>query len=111
MASHYATTPISRAGAKGTFVAVALTGDTFDAGDDVYLHVKNGSGSSINVTVLTPGLYRGFALTPVVVAVPATDEKEMGPYPASLFTADGATVGVSYSAITTVTAAVKKYNG
>lgn len=92
-----------------TFAAATAGGDSFSSGSDVYLHVKNGSGSVVTVTVATPGSVDGLAVADFTFTVPATTgDVEIGPFPEDLF---GATAIVTYSAVTTVTIACKKYNG
>jgi hypothetical protein len=88
-----------------TFVACATAGDTFAAGDEVYLEVKNGSGSSVTCTVVTPGNVDGIALADYTFTVAATTGvTEVGPFPSDLF---GETATITYSAVTTLTIAVK----
>jgi hypothetical protein len=111
MSSAYTTQVIDRNGHTPTYAAAALTGDTFSAGPSTYLHVKNGSGSSVTVTVTTPGQFNGLTVGPYTMAVPATSEKLFGPFPPGVFTADGSTVDVAYSAVTTVTVAALQFAG
>ncbi|CAO3428687.1 hypothetical protein [Azospirillum argentinense] len=105
---------ISEAGAALTYAAAASGGDTFvNADDRTFLHVKNGSASSVNVTVTaqtTSTNVPGFG--PVtkanqVVAVPANGDRLIGPLPTKAFNNPAnSQVSVSYSATTTVTVAV-----
>lgn len=71
---------------------------------DVFLHVKNGSASPINVTVVTGGTLMGEPVSDKVVAVANASEKMIGPFSPALYNqvADGL-VYVDFSAITTVT--------
>lgn len=96
-------------GITPSLVAVALT-DTFPNTGSVILHVKNGSGSSINVTVtdqtsVAPTGASAFD-GDVVVAVAAGAEKYIGPFSPGRFNDASGSVHVAYSAITTVTAEV-----
>jgi len=61
----------------------ATTGDTFPTGTQLY--VRNGSGSSINVTIVTPGndTY-GNARPDIVTAVAAGAMAAFGPFPYDL---------------------------
>lgn len=95
-------------GITPAFTAVTAS-DTFDNDGRTYLHVKNGSASSINVTVNAAVLCNHGFDHDVVVAVPASAERIIGPLDPSRFN-DPTTglVGVTYSATTTVTAAVFK---
>lgn len=104
MANHAAQV-ISRAGVVPAYSAAA-NGDSCDTGDTVVLHVKNGSGSSINVTLAAQGGEGGLNLEDLVVAVPANTEKVIGPIVASLFGDPGTgNADIAYSALTTVTVA------
>jgi len=101
-------------GVVAALAAVASQDVIETAGDDrIFLHVKNGSGSSINVTinaVLTaidvPGV-GNMAISDIVVAVAAGAEKLIGPFSPAYRDGDG-TVTIDYSAITTVTACAYK---
>lgn len=80
--------------------------DTVAPGGLLFLHVKNASGASINVTAVTPGnLATGAAYPDTVVAVPAAAERLI-PLP-DLY-ADPVTglATITYSATASVTAAV-----
>lgn len=67
-----ATQVVAEAGTTlSTSAATATTGDKFAAGDGCWLHVNNGSGGSINVTITTPGTSHGLAVADRVVAVAA----------------------------------------
>jgi hypothetical protein len=98
---------IAATGTVVTFTAVNAS-DTFVGDDRQVLHVKNGGGGSINVTLVDSGLTpAGNAGTSQVVAVGAGAEKEIA-VPRSLQNTSGICT-VNYSGTTTVTAALKKY--
>jgi hypothetical protein len=91
-----------------TTQAAAAGGDTLKPGDNVRLMVRNGGGSSINVTInrypaTDP---EGVAETALVVAVANGAEKWIGPLGGSRFAnpANG-NVEITYSAVTSVTVA------
>jgi hypothetical protein len=88
-----------------THNAAAAGGDTVPAGDRTWLHVKNGGGSSVTVTLTTPGTVSGLAIADVAVAVGAAGEKLVGPLPSHLF---GDQVAITYSGVTSVTVAALK---
>lgn len=100
--------------ASGLTPAYAAAGsqDTIEGkgSDRVFLHVKNGGGSPINVTVAAvrttaavPGV--GDVTVPdIVVAVAAGDEEMIGPFNSAYTDADG-TITVDYSDNTSVTVA------
>lgn len=94
-------------------VAVAASGDTFPAGYENFLRVKNAGGTICNVTVMNAGANAGpqgtflapLALTPGVAIT--TGDRMYGPFPASTFAdpSDGL-VHPAYSFVTSVTALV-----
>lgn len=79
-------------------------------GQRVFLHVKNGSGSSINVTITavktsaTVAGVGGVTISDEVVAVPASGERMIGPFTEAYMDTDG-DVTIGYSSTGSVTAA------
>jgi hypothetical protein len=87
----------------------ATTGDDFPIDDDTVLHVRNGSGSSINVTITSvvpaePGL----VAANLVVAVPAGANRDIRPRPSVRFRAANGRATAVCSAVTTVQVAVTR---
>lgn len=70
------------------------------------LHVKNGGGGSINVTIATPGTADGLALPDQVVAVAAGAEKMISLRNTGVYTQPDGTTYVDFSGATSVTVAV-----
>jgi hypothetical protein len=100
-----ATQQIARTGTIPTYSAANADGHSVGNRGTMFLHVKNGSGGSINVTLVTPITVGGRAVGDDVVAVGAGAEKMIGPLdPNTYNTADGV-VHVDFSAVTTVTCA------
>lgn len=89
-----------------SFVAAAPGGDNCLPDPRAYLHVKNGSGGSINVTVDVPRLMYGQALIDPVIAVPAGQERLIGPLGDYLLWNAFAVIAWTYSAVTSVTVAL-----
>lgn len=89
--------------------AGAGNGSSLAGSGDIVLHVKNGGGSSINVTVITGGTLEGEPVTDKVIAVANGSEKMIGPFKPAVFNQPSGTdigkVLVEYSAITSVTVA------
>ncbi len=94
--------------------AYALTAANAD-GDAVMpgtvLHVQNGSGAPITVTVITGGTAQGYAIADHTVTVPAGAGRLIGPIPGGDIwpQTSGATRGrihVDYSAVASVTRGV-----
>jgi len=108
-----ALTPIvlSRAGVDiSTLTAAGATGDTFPAGTNVYLRVKNGNAAACTVTFTPPagGAKYGQTVAPWVPAAVAatTGDKIFGPFPADVFGDANGNVNVTYSVTATVTVQV-----
>ncbi|HEY0638715.1 MAG TPA: hypothetical protein VGD67_13780 [Pseudonocardiaceae bacterium] len=102
---------ITRAGLAPNLTGPVADGDIIDSGA-CWLHVLNGSGAPITVTVQTPVTVDGLPLDDLEVAVPASGTRLIGPFPARTFAqASDAPVGagrvlVDYSSVTSVTRAV-----
>jgi len=93
-------------GGKPSFVAAAVDGDDFVNSGNDFLIVKNGGGSSINVTIdsVTFCSY-GFDHN-LTIAVAAGEESWIGSFPKARFNDENGKVNVSYSDVTSVTVAV-----
>lgn len=94
---------ISRTGVAPTYNAAA-SGDTVTPGDGVFLHVKNGSGGSVTLTLTTTETVAGLAVANEVITIAAGAESVVGPIVPGLFA--NATDGfahMAWSATTTVT--------
>lgn len=101
------TQTITRAGVDPSLTAAAGGGDSFTPGDDVFLHVNNGGGSSITVTVAGQGtILPNMDVPDVVVSVGAGTDRFIGPFPFTYFAdpTDGL-CDVTYSGVTSVTVA------
>lgn len=97
---------VSAAGLAVSLTAANADGHTIPGTGDVLLDVLNGSGSSINVTIVTPGTQDGQAISDRVVAVAAGARKLIGPFPPRTYTDEtDSLVDVDFSAVTTVTCA------
>lgn len=101
------TQKVTLAGTTPTYVAASAGGDTFVPGPHVFLHFKNTSGSSYNITIPTPNTLIGLAVADAIVTITASSERMIGPFPAQHFAdpADGR-VDVTYTGVTSLTVAV-----
>lgn len=102
---------ISRTGVGPTYAACTGGGDRFTPDKDTFLHVKNGSGGALTVTVAATKVpLPGMTITNVVVSVPAGGERMIGPFPYDMFAAvDGSALAdVTYSGVTSLTIGVIK---
>ena len=99
---------IAVAGVVPTYAAAAAGGDAFLNDGATYFHVKNGGGSSINVTVNSiTACDQGFDHDQVV-AVANGSEKILGPFPVGRWNDTSGNVSITYSAVTSVTVAAVK---
>ena len=97
---------IALAGLNPTYAAAAGGGDKCEVGDRNFLHVKNGGGSSITVTLTATAAVRGQAVSNVTVSVPAAGERMIGPLSSDLLkNASDGLCAIGYSGVTTVTVA------
>ncbi|MER6531156.1 hypothetical protein [Streptomyces sp. NPDC001508] len=101
-----ATQAIALAGLNPTYANAAAGGDKAECGDRNFLHVKNGSASSVTVTLTATASVRGQAVSNLTVSVPASGERMIGPLQPDLFLSqtDGL-CAVGYSAAASVTVA------
>ena len=77
---------VTRAGLEATYAAASVSGDKFRPSDRTFLHVKNGSGGELDVTIATPReAFPGAAIADITVAVTAGEERLIGPFPAQHF--------------------------
>jgi hypothetical protein len=93
-------------GSESTLAAAAGGGDTCAAGDGVFLELDNAGGSSVTVTLATPGTVDGLAIADRAVAVPAGERWKI-PVPRMFAKADGR-CDLTYSGVTSVTVGVFK---
>jgi hypothetical protein len=94
------------AGKAITFSAAAAGGDRAPVGDGLYLLVKNGSGSTITVTLDSIGsVFNGLAVPDTAITVAAAEER-LVPLLRNYQSDTDGLAGVAYSAVTTVTVAV-----
>lgn len=98
---------IARTGLEPAYAAANVDGNAFANDGQTFIHVKNGGGVEIDVTIPTPAQVDGLDVEDVVVAVPAGEERMIGPFQGRLFgqPADSNKVWVNYESVTTVTVA------
>lgn len=96
---------IALSGTAGTYVGASAGGDTAPVGGGLTLHVSNGSGASVTVTVVTPGTIDGLSIGDAALSIPAGGH---GFIPLTNVYRDPVTgrANITYSAVTTVNVAV-----
>ena len=112
--TNVATQQITRDGLElDLSVPVTVDGDVFDCGA-TFLYVDNGSGASVNVSVVSVPTLDGLDVEDLVVAVPAGEFRLIGPFPKRTFgqpssSADAGRAYANYSAQASVTRAVVSF--
>lgn len=102
-----ATQSIDTDGLAAAYSAASPGGDKYVPGENTFLHIKNGSVSSIVATLVTPGTKDGtLAIADRAITVPAGEDRFVAA-PTDLYRnpADGF-ADITWSATTTVTFAV-----
>lgn len=100
------TQTVSLSGLAPSYAAATGGGDKAEAGDRNFLHVKNGGGSAVTVTLTATASVRGQSVSNVTVSVPASGERMIGPLvPDLLLNQTDGLVGIGYSGVTSVTVA------
>jgi hypothetical protein len=97
---------IVAAGLAPAFEPANVAGNSFKLQNGRYAHVKNGSGSSVTVTIPTPLTVDGLAVADRTVAVPAAGERLIALGTATAYKQAGGVAYLDYSAVTSVTVAV-----
>lgn len=101
------TQSISKAGIVPTYTAAAGGGDTMVPGATDFLHVKNGGGSSITVTLAIPAslTFDGLAVTSPTATITAGSEQMIKVIPERYRDPTTGLAVITYSGVTTVTVA------
>lgn len=93
-------------GTAVTFAAASAGGDTVAPNPTGILHVKNGSGASITVTVVVPGNTEfGQAAPDIPVVVAAGGHAAIGPLNSQTLLNGSGLVDITYSGVTSLTVA------
>lgn len=92
-------------GVEPAYTAAAGGGDAMLPSAHSFLHVKNGSGSSITVTLVTPITAQGLAVEDQTVTVPAGEERMVRVPPERYRNPSTGLANITYSDVTTVTVA------
>jgi len=98
---------VTDSGLAAVYTAANVDGHWIEPGD--IIHVVNGAGASINVTLVTGGTFRGKAVSDTVVAVVNGTSKFIRVNQADLYAqpsgADEGRVYVDFSSVTSITVA------
>ncbi|UKJ74479.1 hypothetical protein [Azospirillum brasilense] len=102
----------SEAGAALTYSSASGGGDSFTNTGKELLHVKNGGGSSVTVTLksrnTTPVVdgYGSVSKPDVAITIPAGADRIAGPFPLKAFNDANGRLSMTFSSTTSVSAAV-----
>lgn len=100
----------STAGLKPTYAAANADGHMFTPESGRVLHVKNGGGSPITVTVQAEVSLDGLVLPDRTVSIPTSEERLIGPFAGAVYMqrtgANKGKVYVDFSAVASVTVAL-----
>ena len=99
---------IDRDGLNPSFAACDAAGDEFANLGVEFIHVKNGDVSAHTVTIETSRTVDGLAVADRDVAIPAGEERLIGPFPKQTYDDADGKVQLTYDAVTSVTIAVIK---
>jgi len=103
------TQQIVLAGLEATYASCAGGGDTFSNDGQTFLHVKNGSGGDITVTINSVEACNQGSDHDVAVVVTAGEERMIGPFPRKRFNSATGTASISYSGVSSLTIAALKF--
>lgn len=98
---------VSRAGLEATYTAAQADGNKFVNDGMMWATVKNGATDCI-VTVLTAVTVDGKAVADDTVTVTANEERDIGPFPPSIYNQPDGMVYFDYNSVANVTIAAKR---
>ncbi len=102
---------ITEAGGAATYVAANGAGDTADNNGNLFLHIKNGGGSEITVTItaqttsVDSGAYGELTKANASIAIAGSGEAFIGGFAPAAFNDGDSEIAITYTAVTSVTIA------
>ena len=102
---------ITEAGGVATYVSAAADGDTADNNGNMFLHIKNGSGGSITVTItavttsVDSGMYGDLTKANASIAIAGSAEAFIGGFAPAAFNDGNSEIAITYSGVTSLTIA------
>jgi len=102
---------ITEAGGAASYEAAAGGGDTADNNGNMFLHIKNGGGGEITVTItavttsVDSGVYGDLTKANATIAVAAGTEAFIGGFAPAAFNDGNGEIAITYSGVTSVTIA------
>lgn len=97
---------IARTGLDPAYSSANADGHSVQNTGRECVHVVNGGGGAITVTIQTPGTVDGLAVSDRTVSVPAGEDRIIGPFPVRDYNQPNTeTIYVDFSGVTSVTVA------
>jgi len=102
---------ITEAGGAATYVSAAGGGDTADNNGNMFLHIKNGSGGEITVTItavttsVDSGMYGDLTKANAIIAIAGGAQAFIGGFAPAAFNDGNGEVAITYSGVTSLTIA------
>jgi len=102
---------ITESGKVVTYSAAEGGGSVVENDGSVFLHLKNGSGGELTVTItaqtttVDSSLYGDLTKANATQAIAASGEAFIGPFPPSAYNNTSSQIAVSYSGVTSLTVA------
>lgn len=94
---------INTAGYTPTYASAAGGGDQFSNDGKTLIHIKNGSGGSITVTIASQVACSQGGTHNTAVAIPAGEERFIGPFPPDRYCDANGMTQLTYSGVTSLT--------
>ena len=99
---------IVRAGLEAAYDACNADGNYFTNTGNEFIHIVNAAVADQTITIATPATVDGLAVADRAVAIPASEERMIGPFPASVYNDANSKVQMTFDAVVTLTIAVIK---
>ena len=94
-----------------SYASAAGGGDVVDNNGNVFLHIKNGSGGELTVTITAQvtsvdnGLYGELTKANASIAIAGSGEAFIGPFTPAAYNNSHAQIAITYSGVTSLTIA------
>jgi len=98
----------TRAGIEPTYEACGAGGDEFANAGGELVHIKNGAGAEQIMTIVSQATVDGLAVADRTVAIPAGEERVVGPFPTATYNDGDGLVQLTYDAVVTLTIGIIK---
>jgi len=102
---------VTEAGGAATYVSATEGGDTADNNGNMFLHIKNGSGGEITVTIaalttsVDSGMYGDLTKANATIAIAGGAEAFIGGFAPAAFNNGNGEIAITYSEVTSLTIA------